>query len=191
MITTNEFACISHLHNRRFGEGWWGEGYSTSLIAHSVADRLSHHTNETYLGASLFSFVRLARASPGAAHLGCCVAGPACCAAALPFSFVTLFRPVPESPTTFIMSDRRASQLLSERVRNNQWAQNPLLGVLFGVLCEFFCGRTCTFTQLLLINHKHRVVDRSLRNEGASLLMNFLKNLNSRFTSVIDSVGPL
>jgi hypothetical protein len=54
VITTNEFACISHLHNRRFGEGWWGEGYSTSLVAHSVADRLSHHTNETYLGASLF-----------------------------------------------------------------------------------------------------------------------------------------
>jgi hypothetical protein len=70
-----------------------------------------------------------------------------------------------------IMSDRRASPLLSERVRNNQRAQNPLLGSLFGVLRVVFLRTELHFTQLLLINNRRRMVDHSLRNEVISLIL--------------------
>lgn len=145
VITTNEFACISHLHNRRFGEGWWGEGYSTSLIAHSVADRLSHH-NERNLPGGVSLFFRLYgwRGHLRGLHTWVAV-WPArhACAAALPFSFATIFRPVPESR-------RRSSCLTVEPHHFFQNESETINGaestpwVLVRRVVSFYCGRNCT-----------------------------------------------
>jgi hypothetical protein len=92
VITTNEFACISHLHNRRFGEGWWGEGYSTESYRALGGGSTEAITRTKPTWGRLFFRLYGWRGHLRGLHTWVAV-WPArhACAAALPFSFATIF----------------------------------------------------------------------------------------------------